>query len=601
MAFLQNQSPRTIRWRTFNYGAGNTLIGAAEGVLTPGAATPYTHPRGAFDIEIREPAAIPFGRVITPASGPFTNTDTLTFTGQAVVRTGQPVRLAGDTGFRPSRHGFLFCNAFPRNLPHLTLDVLGTTRGVFDAGMGLCGGMVHAAIDYHGTLTRPAVAHVPATGALFDYLCRRLMDSFNVPGGVLRYLHLMSPQRTPAERARAMILDEWPRIRAFIDSGIPAPMALVLVESADWFDLGQNHQVLAYAYELLGNALTLHLYDPNHDPQTAGGDDLRLSLSLSGPNALTPVSAPWISRPVLAFFRTEYTRQLPPAAAQVPSSEPPQRPQLALGGRGWVEGNGHLGLIEFSPRRADGTFNGQVYGQPINGCWQGEQVEFTRTLGPNYTQVWSGRERSDGSLVGSFVERVAGGGPGPRYGWRAHAALMVDGNGWPGALTLDTFFGNGDFVGTVYGQPARGRWDAARQTLGFVRDGGAGYSQEWSATRSYGLDFDGTFQERVQGTLKPERYRWIGRLRQQLRDTVRLINRHTLAVSGRCYAPDDAVRAVPLMSFSLAPGEQKNLTIPLGLPLALTHMALVFDHGPTALAGYGDDLAVEFDGSVTPL
>jgi hypothetical protein len=372
-------------------------------------------------------------------------------------------------------------------------------------------------------------------------------------------------------------------------------MALVLVQSTNWSDLGQNHQVLAYAYELLGNALTLRLYDPN----CPGKDDLRLSLSLAGPQSHTPVSAPWLPSPVLAFFRTEYTRQVPPPVAQVPASPPPQRARLALGGRGWVEGNGHLGLIEFSPRRTDGSFNGQLYGNAIAGRWQADRVEFTRTIRPDYVQVWTGCERADGSLVGSFVERVGGAGPGPRFGWRAHAALMVDGNGWPGALTLDTFLGNGDFAGTVYGQPARGRWDAARQTLGFVRDGGAGYAQEWSGTRSFGLDFNGHFQERAQGALKPDRYRWIGRLSQGLRDTIRLINRRSLAVSGSCFAPDDSARAVPLLRFSMAPGQQRDLTIPLGLPLVLTHMAVVFDHGPTALAGYGDDLAIEFDGSVT--
>ena len=80
---------------------------------------------------------------------------------------------------------------------------------------------------------RPGHTVPAATAPLFDFLCRRLQDSFGGPGGVARCLHLMHPGNTPQQLARTMIVDEWPAIRASLDAGQPVPLALVLVESAD--------------------------------------------------------------------------------------------------------------------------------------------------------------------------------------------------------------------------------------------------------------------------------------------------------------------------------------------------------------------------------
>jgi len=508
MATLQNLSTRTARWRTFNQGSIGTLIAAAEVDLPPNGSQTYLHPRGAFFAEVREPAIVtlPSTPVLAPLAGPFTSTDTLAFDGHTIRQVTAAPPTVRTTTFVPSRHGFRFANAFPRNAPHLTLDIAGRTRGLFDAGMGLCGGMVYAALDYHATGARPAIARPPATGVLFDYLCRRLTDSFGGIGGVARYLHLMDPARTPQELAATMGATEWPTIQARIDAGTPVPLALVLVASTNPFDLGHNHQVLVTGYTLDGRRLALHLYDPNRP----GVDDLRLTLDLGGVAGGTPDARLSIDGCVMrAFFRTAYSAASPPPATQVPAAPPPVRPDLSRGGSGWVEGNGHLGLLQLGVPAADGRVNGTVYGQALTGRWIGDEIEFVRQIDPNYDQVWHGRRRPDFSIAGHFIERRGGLIVPGTYAWRAHASIALDGNGWAGELGLDNLFGNGDFAGRAYGQPVQGHWDAAGQRLSFVRELGSGYRQEWTATRTHGLDFDGRFQERVNGALQPATYRWL--------------------------------------------------------------------------------------------
>ena len=597
MATLQNTSTRPARWRTFNQNAFGTAVAAAEIDVPAFGSANYLHAQGAFNVEIREQALVttPWTPVLAVVTGPFTNTDTLVFNGSGIALAPAPQPVQRRTAFVPSRHGFLFSNSFPRNTPHFTLDIAGQTRGVFDAGMGLCGGMVYAALDYLATGARPGNTVPPATGPLFDFLCRRLMASFGGLGGVARYLHLMHPGRTPQERARTMIVDEWPAIRTSLDAGQPVPLALVLVESADPFLLGRNHQVLAHGYDLTGNALSLCLYDPNHP----GRDDLRLTLDIGSVQVPANARLSVDGCAVLAFFRTVYQAVTPPPAAQVPVSSLPARPPLAQGGTGWVEGHGHVGLLQLSPPQAGGNFNGTLYGDALQGRWNGNELEFVRSISPGYDQVWSGRQRDDGSLVGRFVERRNNLIQPGQYSWRAHSALLLDGNGWLGELALDNIFGNGDFTGRAYGAAVRGRWDANTKRLSFTRELGPGYQQLWTATRGFGLDFTGEFQERQQGVLQTPRYPWLARLRSAARDTVCVLNHTGQAAAVRCFAPDDHARIVALLSFTVAAGGRLAFDIPLGLPLALTHVSLVFGNSNEIAAGFGDDVVLRADGSLT--
>lgn len=224
-------------------------------------------------------------------------------------------------GFLPSTSGFRFANDFP-HVPVRRIGVPGVVEvPIGDASNGLCGGMVFAARDYFESgRAVPSDAEPPSGGPLFDYIVDRLFASFDLPFGPVRYLALMSPALPDGEsllgriglaphgRAWQMTRVEWPKIRADIDAGHPSPLGLVRVKSTNPFDLKENHQVLAYGYDLVGTVLSLRLYDPNWP----GRDDVELSLDLSSPTRPTAVTVVPEGPPVFAFFRVRYRPATPP-------------------------------------------------------------------------------------------------------------------------------------------------------------------------------------------------------------------------------------------------------------------------------------------------
>ncbi len=181
--------------------------------------------------------------------------------------------------------------------------------------------MVFAARDYfEAGRAPPADTSPPAEGPVFDYLVDRLFDSFNLPLGPLRYMELMNPALPdgdpflrwfgigPHGRAWRMINEEWPRIREDIDAGRPSPLGLVKVKSLNPMELGKNHQVLAYGYEISAGRLTLRIYDPNH----ADRDDVALALDVSSPRRGTTVTQLPAGSRIHSFFRVPYSPSSPP-------------------------------------------------------------------------------------------------------------------------------------------------------------------------------------------------------------------------------------------------------------------------------------------------
>ena len=190
-----------------------------------------------------------------------------------------------------------------------------------DASNGLCGGMAFAARDYfEAARPPPDEPAAPGDGPLFDYLSRRLFDSFAFPLGPARYLALMSPLLPDGEtlwsriglaphgRAWQTVRDEWPKIRADIDAGHPSALGLVKVKSSDPRQLKRDHQVLAYGYDLQGEILKLRLYDPNQP----GRDDVTLSLYIADPSRPTAIATSPPTGPVYAFFRVRTWPAAPP-------------------------------------------------------------------------------------------------------------------------------------------------------------------------------------------------------------------------------------------------------------------------------------------------
>jgi hypothetical protein len=82
------------------------------------------------------------------------------------------------------------------------------------------------------------------------------------------------------ERSREV---EWHRIRADIDAGRLAMVGLVRHTGISPFHLTQSHQVLAYAYQVAGDAVTLRIYDPNWP----GRDDVSVHIQEEAVGAST--------------------------------------------------------------------------------------------------------------------------------------------------------------------------------------------------------------------------------------------------------------------------------------------------------------------------
>jgi hypothetical protein len=229
-------------------------------------------------------------------------------------------------GFQPSTSGFHFSNSFP-HVPLKTerIEAINFVFSLGDASNGLCGGMVYAVCDYfNARLAPPPDTTPPGDGPLFDYVVRRLWESWDVPVGVLRYWALMSPElpdfaaNLPVvgaipSRSSIMINREWPAVKRDLDNNQLAPLGLVRSKSKDPEQLGQNHQVLAYGYDLDGTNLTLQLYDPNAPDR----DDVTLSVSLAGTDRSCALSCNTSSN-LFCFFRSKYQAATPPDGTPLP-------------------------------------------------------------------------------------------------------------------------------------------------------------------------------------------------------------------------------------------------------------------------------------------
>lgn len=218
------------------------------------------------------------------------------------------------TNFLPSTRGFSFTNSWP-HYPHATIPTPFGDIAIGDASNGLCGGMAFAVRDYFEANIMQPSGRQPAPGQpLYDFIVERLYASFDLPFGPTKYYDWM----TTADHdtwlktglAHRTILEEWPAIKNDIDNNRLSCLGLVTIYSLNPGDMGHNHQVLAYGYDLgSDNVLTLRIYDPN----TPLSNNIRLSLSLSNPSQTTPIThnigTPY---PIRGFFRIPYQWVSPP-------------------------------------------------------------------------------------------------------------------------------------------------------------------------------------------------------------------------------------------------------------------------------------------------
>lgn len=174
-------------------------------------------------------------------------------------------------GFAPATSGLHFPNSFP-NVPLVTIPLPGHGAiPIGDAANGLCGGMSFAVRDCaEAHRSPPADMTPPRSGSTaFDYLVGRLVDSFNLPAGPIRFYRWMSLPDADSPAAPCVASQTRGEIavaRAALDRGELCVLGLIRAQSSDPHDLGKNHQVLAYGYDAddAAGRFTAHLYDPNH-------------------------------------------------------------------------------------------------------------------------------------------------------------------------------------------------------------------------------------------------------------------------------------------------------------------------------------------------
>jgi hypothetical protein len=224
----------------------------------------------------------------------------------------QSVRVLG---FDPVNNGLHFVNSFPGGIPVYTFSVLGQTLKLGDASNGLCGGFVYTVKDCFDTgLLPPADKLAPAGGSpLFNYLVARLTNSFD-ESDVNQYLSWI--QMTDSDTLLGSgistheINEEWPKIKADLDSNQVSPIGLVHGQEpptigffTGFQDLGGCHQVLAWGYDLNGTALTIFIYDPDHT-----GSSNTITLDIAHPGSTTPIAVTgWPAGTFRGFFRTHYS------------------------------------------------------------------------------------------------------------------------------------------------------------------------------------------------------------------------------------------------------------------------------------------------------
>lgn len=186
------------------------------------------------------------------------------------------------TAFTPAANGYHFANYFV----NVIADVPGV--GKLQTG-GRCGGMAFSALDhFFFNLALPAYTGADFTPALVPpddhplakYIYQRQIDSFftlTATRFVVWSLAQDGPGFFSKGVRRRTTEDEFKRLRESIDRGTPVTLGLIIAR--DLNNLGHNHQVVAYGYDVdtVTGAQIVHIYDVNWPDQeitlTAGKSD----------------------------------------------------------------------------------------------------------------------------------------------------------------------------------------------------------------------------------------------------------------------------------------------------------------------------------------
>ena len=201
-------------------------------------------------------------------------------------------------------------------------------------GLGLCGGMTHAAIDYWiaGKMI-PGIDYAPADKfaaapppqseqVLRDYIFDRLLDTFLE--GKIDILAWHDAVNDPAKRKKMPwmpfgreMADQIAKVKAEIDRGRPATLCIF----KDVDSLGEQHQVLAYGYDDARPGGTsakpivrIYVYDPNY-PGAPHHMDVTIDTTTNMSRIHASFGGSYFSKYWLGFFLfIAHTPKTPPDA-----------------------------------------------------------------------------------------------------------------------------------------------------------------------------------------------------------------------------------------------------------------------------------------------
>ena len=225
------------------------------------------------------------------------------------------------SGFLPSQSAFAFTNSWPSE-PAISVNTPFGDVNIGDASNGLCGGMVFAVRDYFAAGRTPPEER-PAEGTpLFRFIVNRLVTSWDIPRGVAKYYQWMTLPNADTRLeifglevvgvrgvSWRTVVEELPSIRADLDGGQLCCLGVVTTRSTKPADLGLNHQVLTYGYEVDGSTVTLKIYDPNRGRD----DDVRITIETGNPsNGAAVRHNIGITRRIRGIFRVTYVPVTPP-------------------------------------------------------------------------------------------------------------------------------------------------------------------------------------------------------------------------------------------------------------------------------------------------
>ncbi len=139
-----------------------------------------------------------------------------------------------------------------------------------DGTWGLCGGMCFGSLDrFFRQEPVPSITNPPTRGSpLFSELVNRQLASVDSVG----WTTILDYQIRPDEGAWYELQhslgylsqsNEWPSVKSKIDSGIPTTLCLIRAGRLDP-NIGKNHQVVVYGYDINSSKVTLKVYDPNY-------------------------------------------------------------------------------------------------------------------------------------------------------------------------------------------------------------------------------------------------------------------------------------------------------------------------------------------------